>query len=102
MIGSCSAATIAPTPSFHWKRNADVGHDHQEREQRRERALLRQLLADLRAHDLGAAQLAPPGRSPAAPRARPAPTALTSSPSCGSRRTSTSCDVPKLCTSASS
>ncbi len=27
MIGSCSAATMAPTPSFHWKRSADVQQD---------------------------------------------------------------------------
>ena len=76
----------------------DVEQDEEEREQHRERALLGELRADLRAHDLGAAQLDArfvglDRRQHARGRARCCPC-----PPRGSRRTSTSRGVPKLCT----
>ena len=111
---SCRLAMIAETAKRHSKRIRQIDHDAGNHQHQRQRAALEQFLAHLRADKFDALELDPVGAiATGGPwcrnRARAPHTALNRfslicalvMPCTSGRRTSTSCGVPKFCTTAS-
>ena len=99
MIGSCRAAKIAPTPSFHWKRNATYA--------RISRKVKSTASAPFSASSwptcgptTSVRRSSTPGSALWIAVSTLWPSRLTSWFSCGRSRTRTSLAVPKLCTAA--
>ncbi len=100
MIGSCSAATMAPTPSFHWKR-AQTYSMMKKKVNSTASAPFSASSAPTCPPTTSVRRSSTPGFSDWIAASTLRPSTLLSVPSSGSMRTSTSRGVPKLCTTAS-